>query len=441
MTEIFEEPEALPNVLLRPTSTQQVSDYMRRKIFDGTLKVGERVPQDEIAAELGVSRVPVREAVIALDREGWVMIQPHRGAFVVGLDKNSTRDHYELLGRVYGCAALRAAERGSDEQMAALTAVHRQLQAAADPHEFSKLNIEFLRRMVSMSASRRVSATVRLMAVDIVPGDFFAGIPEAIRVRKRHLRVIMKAMNARDGESAEREIIVMLRQEAGLVIALLTERGVIGQDAIGGTDAGPSALPRRLRVRFDKHAECLGENLALLGELPRSIVVIGQRIQHHVTQRQAAQRVEQRGPDRGTPDTGTRQDLAQQALQLHACRFGDAGHGRPCLPGRPLVMREVDQHLGVRQVLRAAVIPRENVGVLRDPLGHRTPSDLSRHQGLVQAPSAVLKGRQHQRLTAAEVVLDHSPADPGPLGDGIRAGPVEALIENARSRGFDETLA
>jgi DNA-binding GntR family transcriptional regulator len=245
MTEIFEEPEALPNGLLRPTSTQQVADYMRRKIFEGTLKVGERVPQDEIAAELGVSRVPVREAVIALDREGWVMIQPHRGAFVVGLDENSTRDHYELLGRVYGYGARRAAERGSGEQIAALAAVHRQLQAATDPREFSQLNMEFLRRMVSMAASRRVSATVRLMAVNIVPGDFFAGIPEAIRVHKRHLRVIMRALKDRDGESAERELISMLRQDAGLVIALLTERGVIGQDAIGGAGAGPAALPHR----------------------------------------------------------------------------------------------------------------------------------------------------------------------------------------------------
>ena len=241
MTEILDEPEARPNGLLRPTSTQQVADYMRRKIFEGTLKVGERVPQDEIAAELGVSRVPVREAVIALDREGWVMIQPHRGAFVVGLDENSTRDHYELLGRVYGYGALQAVERGSDKQIAALAAVHRQLQTATEPHEFSQLTMEFMRRMVSMAASRRVSSTVRLMAVNIVPGDFFAGIPEAIRVHKRHLRLIMKALKARDGESAESEVVSMLRQEAGLVIALLTERGVIGQDAIGAADAAPSA--------------------------------------------------------------------------------------------------------------------------------------------------------------------------------------------------------
>lgn len=195
--------------------------------------MGERVPQDDIAAELGVSRVPVREAVIALDREGWVMIQPHRGAFVVGLDENSTRDHYELLGRVYGYGARRTAERATPEQIASLAALHRQLQAATDPHEFTRLNLQFLRLLIGLAASRRVSSTVRLMAVSIVPGDFFAEVPEAIRVHKRHLRAVMKALKAADGEAAEAEIILTLRQEAGLVVDLLTQRGIIGpaQDA------------------------------------------------------------------------------------------------------------------------------------------------------------------------------------------------------------------
>jgi DNA-binding GntR family transcriptional regulator len=214
--------------LYRPTSTQQVADHIRRLIFEGGLKIGDRVPQDEIAAELRVSRVPVREAVIALDREGWVMIAPHRGAFVVGLDETSTRDHYELLGRVYGFAAQRAAERASDEGIAALATVHRMLQAATDPHEFSQLNLDFLRRLVLLARSRRINATVRLMAVAIIPGDFFAEVPDAMRIHKRRLRVVMRALKAKDGETAEREFVALMRQEADLVLASLMGRGVIG---------------------------------------------------------------------------------------------------------------------------------------------------------------------------------------------------------------------
>jgi DNA-binding GntR family transcriptional regulator len=155
------------------------------------------------------------------------MIQPHRGAFVVGLDENSTRDHYELLGRVYGYGALRTAERATAEELAALAAVHKDLQAATEPTEFSKLNIEFLRRIVALARSRRVSATIRLMAVSIVPGDFFVEIPEAIKIHKRHLRSLMKALKAREGTTAEQEMIALLRQESDLVVALLSERGII----------------------------------------------------------------------------------------------------------------------------------------------------------------------------------------------------------------------
>jgi DNA-binding GntR family transcriptional regulator len=220
--------------------------------------VGERVPQDDIAAELGVSRVPVREAVIALDREGWVVIQPHRGAFVVGLDENSTRDHYELLGRVYGYGAHRTAERATDEQIAALGAVHRQLQAATDPREFNERNMQFLRLLIGMAASRRVSSTVRLMAVSIVPGDFFVEVPDAIRIHKRHLRAVMKALKARDGDAAEAEIVAALRQEAELVVDLLTKRGIIGPAAGNAELPAGGLLDGSLELAGDQVGQLAG---------------------------------------------------------------------------------------------------------------------------------------------------------------------------------------
>jgi DNA-binding GntR family transcriptional regulator len=95
----------------RLTTSQQVAHAIRRMIFDGTLRTGDRLRQEELAAALGVSRIPVREAVIALDREGWVRMESHRGAYVNGLDADSVRDHYELLGRVYGFVAARVAAR------------------------------------------------------------------------------------------------------------------------------------------------------------------------------------------------------------------------------------------------------------------------------------------------------------------------------------------
>src|ERR671936_242795 len=109
----FDDVPALPAPERGPGPSAAVAaEYIRRLIFDGTLRSGHRIPQNEIAELLGISRVPVREALVALEREGWVVMEHNRGAHVAPLSARSIRDHYEMLGIVYAAAARRAIERG-----------------------------------------------------------------------------------------------------------------------------------------------------------------------------------------------------------------------------------------------------------------------------------------------------------------------------------------
>jgi DNA-binding GntR family transcriptional regulator len=105
------DPLPSPGQLVRRSSGDHAAVYIRRLIFEGRLRPGERIPQEQIAQALGVSRIPVREALIALEREGWVTIEMHRGAFVNALDEQAARDTYELFGLVYGFAVRRAIGR------------------------------------------------------------------------------------------------------------------------------------------------------------------------------------------------------------------------------------------------------------------------------------------------------------------------------------------
>lgn len=214
-----------PGGLSRPTSAQQVADHIRRMIFDNELRTGERVPQDEIASQLRVSRVPVREAVIALDREGWVTNEAHRGAFVTGLDENTVLDHYELLGMIYGFAARRATERGSAAGVAALTEINRDFQAAEDPDELWRTNSAFLRQLLNMAQSRRITAMARILAYHIVSGKYFEAVPGVVRIHKKGLRAVLRAIKAGDGTAAEAEYLAIVRQEALSVVGLLKSRG------------------------------------------------------------------------------------------------------------------------------------------------------------------------------------------------------------------------
>src|ERR1700735_3873968 len=97
--------------LVRTPSGEHIASHVRSLIFEGVLRPGMRVPQDAIAQDLGVSRIPLREALIVLEREGWVTNEMHRGAFINALDEQAVHDHYELYGLIFGFAAQRALSR------------------------------------------------------------------------------------------------------------------------------------------------------------------------------------------------------------------------------------------------------------------------------------------------------------------------------------------
>ncbi len=221
---------AIPPALIRAaynprSSGDQVAAYIRSLIFHGHLKQGDRIRQDDLAATLGVSRIPVREAIIALDREGWVTSEPHRGAYVNGLDPDGVCDHYEMLGMLYGLTARRATERATPEAVQRLVAQQKALQAAKDPDEFYYENEQLLRQMFAMADSPRLSAISRVMTA-IVPGNFFAVVPGAIQDQKKSIARIVKAIAAHDGQKAAQEWLQLLRRHGGHVTQLLAERNV-----------------------------------------------------------------------------------------------------------------------------------------------------------------------------------------------------------------------
>ena len=213
----------------RPSSGDLVAVHIRSLIFNGDLRQGDRVRQDEIARRLGVSRIPVREAIIALDREGWLTITPHRGAFVHGLDEDSLRDHYELLGLVYGLAARRAVERATDDGIASLVEAQERLAAAETPDELHDTNDAFLRTLLSLAHAPRLGAVMRNMST-VVPGNFFALVPGSGPVQQAGSKKIAAALEAKDADTAADACVRLLRDQGDLVIKLLASRGMFATD-------------------------------------------------------------------------------------------------------------------------------------------------------------------------------------------------------------------
>jgi DNA-binding GntR family transcriptional regulator len=213
----------------RPSSGDLVAIHVRSLIFNGELRQGDRVHQDEIAKRLGVSRIPVREAIIALDREGWLTITPHRGAFVHGLDEDALRDHYELLGLVYGLAARRAVDRAAPDARARLRRAQEALAAASTPPELHDTNDVFLRTLLSMARSPRLGSVMRNMST-VVPGNFFELVPGSGAVQQRGTRAIVEAIDAGDPDRAADACVTLLTDQGDLVIKLLASRGMFATE-------------------------------------------------------------------------------------------------------------------------------------------------------------------------------------------------------------------
>lgn len=219
------------NRIVRTSSAEHIALHIRTLIFDGVLLPGMRVPQDAIAQDLGVSRIPVREALIVLEREGWVTIEMHRGAFINALDKRAVHDHYELFGLIYGFAAKRALARGGKDLPDVLAGIQSDFAAASDPEDQRELSIAFHGAILRAAASPRIIVVLRAMSA-LVPGNFFELVPGAVDVEKRGLAAIVRAMRANDGERASAEYGKMMRQIGNRVTLLFDQRGLFDPESI-----------------------------------------------------------------------------------------------------------------------------------------------------------------------------------------------------------------
>ncbi len=97
--------------------SDDVAEWLRHAIADGRLRPGDRVRQEAIAAELGVSRIPVREALRRLEMEGLVVNPPHRTARVAALDFAECEEIYKMRERLEPLAVAESIAGITDEQV------------------------------------------------------------------------------------------------------------------------------------------------------------------------------------------------------------------------------------------------------------------------------------------------------------------------------------
>ncbi len=141
-----------------------VSERIRGRILDGRYKPGERLVEDKLSAELGVSRVPVREALRMLSTEGLVRLEPNRGASVAEVTPELVAELVEVRTLLEALNARLAARRHDPEIVAALEETLKRGNAAAhsgSPDQLAHLNGEFHERLAEASRNTVLTDIMR----------------------------------------------------------------------------------------------------------------------------------------------------------------------------------------------------------------------------------------------------------------------------------------
>lgn len=125
--------------LVRKTTVELVLDDLRARILSGRLEPGKPLRQEALADELGVSRIPLREAMRILSSEGLVDLQPHRGAFVSHLSKEEVQEFFDIRMRLEPWLLREAALRIGEADLGRARAIVGQMDTA-DAEDWGRLN-------------------------------------------------------------------------------------------------------------------------------------------------------------------------------------------------------------------------------------------------------------------------------------------------------------
>jgi len=208
-----------------PSLKDVATDYVRDRIVSGEYPPGSKVPQDEVAEALGISRLPVREALIELGEKGFVVTVPRRGVFVVELSPQDIADQFEVLGAVFAIAARRAAGGMDDEQLRRLRQLHKAIGESDQPSERADLNREFNRIVNRAASSPRLQAILQSLA-GALPSTYYLASPKWEATEAKYRRSMLKSIRSHDSEAAAAVAVEHMQECARLATDVLRARTV-----------------------------------------------------------------------------------------------------------------------------------------------------------------------------------------------------------------------
>ncbi len=217
---------------MKVTRKQRAYEYIRAGLLQGNLGAGDRLSPEALAREIGISHIPVREALGLLQSEGFVVQIPHRGTFVRQPDRREVEEVMGVRGLLECHAAARAARRiratGLSELRRIVKAMRELVEAirVADPVEgwaslprWGELDMAFHAQVFEATGNRQLLGVVRSLVMRMSGYGYGAyrptnweGLLEGFAGNYRVHRDVYRAVRRRDPYAARRAMAAHMRR-------------------------------------------------------------------------------------------------------------------------------------------------------------------------------------------------------------------------------------
>ncbi|MDQ6895831.1 MAG: GntR family transcriptional regulator [Actinomycetota bacterium] len=200
---------------------EQVLEEIRGRIVDGHYPPGTRLTEERLAADFGVSRNPVREALRVVETEGFVTMTPRRGAVVATPNADTIGDLFAIRGSLEATSARLAAERATPDDVRALRGLLEAARIATEERDLDRvaqLNNELHKLCIAITGNRWLMQMSSALYLHVHWVFRIGAAQRAPHSWAEHIRIV-DAIEAHDPDAAEAAVRVHLRAAATAAMA------------------------------------------------------------------------------------------------------------------------------------------------------------------------------------------------------------------------------
>ena len=194
-------------IIQTKSKNEQVYEYLHFQILHGQLAPGSRLVIDKIADDLGVSQIPIREAMFRLEADGLINFEPHVGAKVTALKANEITEVFQVLEAMEVISGRAACRRISEQNIAWLEKLMAEMDAVkGDPNQWSIHNKEFHQYICDIAETGLVNKVLReaLDHWDRLRHYYLKEVSaKRVPLAQKEHEALIKSLKARDADKFE----------------------------------------------------------------------------------------------------------------------------------------------------------------------------------------------------------------------------------------------